>query len=53
VNTFSCIWGDTLAYDFGPLLIFLIIFFHPDLVPKKTKIVVGRKPLLKFLENQH
>jgi hypothetical protein len=51
VNSFSCIWGDTLAYESGPFLIFLVIFFHPDLVPKKKKIQVGRKPLLKFLEN--
>ena len=51
MNIFSCIWGDTLAYEFGPLLILLIIFFHPDLVPKKTKILIGQKPLLKFLEN--
>jgi hypothetical protein len=52
VNTFSCIWGDTMAYEFGPLLIFMIVFFHPDLVPKKTKILIGRKPLLKFLGDE-
>ena len=50
VNTFSCIWGDTMAYEFGPFLILLIIYFHPDLVPKKSKVLVGKGPFLKFME---
>ena len=49
VNTFSCIWGDTLAYELGPFLILLIVFFHPDLVPKKAKVLVGKKPFLQFI----
>ena len=47
VNTFSCIWGDTMAYEFGPLLIFLIVFFHPDLVPKKTKVLARKEAIHK------
>jgi hypothetical protein len=50
VNTFSCIWGDTMAYELGPFLILLVIYFHPDLVPKKSKILLGKKPLVKFME---
>jgi hypothetical protein len=50
INTFSCIWGDSLAYELGPLLIFIIVFFHPDLVPKKTRILLGTKPFIKFVE---
>jgi hypothetical protein len=50
INTFSCIWGDSLAYEIGPILIFIIIFFHPDLVPKKSKILLGTKPIIKFVE---
>jgi hypothetical protein len=50
VNTFSCIWGDSLAYELGPFLILLVIYFHPDLVPKKSKILLGKKPFVKFLE---
>ena len=49
INTFSCIWGDTLAYEIGPFLILLVIFFHPDLVPRRAFIQVGKKPFLKFL----
>jgi hypothetical protein len=50
VNSFTCIWGDTLAYDLGPILIWLIIFFHPDLVPRNRKVLLGKKPWVKFVE---
>ncbi len=50
INTFSCIWGDSLAYELGPLLIFIIVFFHPDLVPRKSRILLGTKPIIKFIE---
>jgi hypothetical protein len=49
INTFSCIWGDSLAYELGPVLIFIIIFFHPDLVPRKSRILLGTKPIIKFV----
>jgi hypothetical protein len=53
MNVFSSLWGDTLAYAMGPLLIILVIFFHPDLVPKKGKIAVtGKKPWIRFLDPQ-
>jgi hypothetical protein len=48
INMFTCIWGDTLAYEIGPFLIFLVIFFHPDLVPKNARIILGRKPLIRM-----
>lgn len=53
INSFTCIWGDTLAYELGPLLILLVVFFHPDLVPKKAGIVLGRKPFIKFDSNEN
>jgi len=49
VNSFTCIWGDTLAYELGPFLIFLIVFLHPDLVPKKAKISLQWKTGIKFV----
>jgi hypothetical protein len=51
INMFSAIWGDTMAYMTGPFLIFLVIFFHPNLVPKKAKISVsGRRPWIRLVE---
>lgn len=52
VNSFTCIWGDTLAYEFGPFLIFLIVFLHPDLVPKKAKISLQWKNGIKYILNE-
>jgi len=49
VNSFTCIWGDTLAYELGPFLILLIVFFHPDLVPKNARLLLGKKPFLQFI----
>jgi hypothetical protein len=49
VNSFTCIWGDTMAYELGPFLILLILYFHPDLVPKKKRILMGKKPFLQYL----
>jgi hypothetical protein len=49
VNSFTCIWGDTLAYELGPLLVILIVFLHPDLVPKKAKISLHWKSSIRFL----
>jgi hypothetical protein len=48
IDVFSCIWGDTVAYELAPFLIFLVILFHPDLVPKKSKVVLGGKPFIHF-----
>jgi hypothetical protein len=51
LNNFSCIWGDTLAYDFAPFLIFLVIFFHPDLLPKKSKVLLGGKSMMQIVHS--
>jgi hypothetical protein len=50
MNVFTSIWGDTLAYMLAPFLFFLVIFFHPDLVPKKSKVlIVRKKPWIRFI----
>jgi len=48
LNTLTCIWGDTMAYELGPFLIMLIVFLHPDLVPKNAKITLGGRALIRF-----
>jgi hypothetical protein len=53
MNMFSSIWGDTMAYMMGPVLILLVVFFHPDLVPKKAQIAIsGRKPWIRYIGGQ-
>jgi hypothetical protein len=50
VNTFICIWIDTIIYSLFPFLILAVLFFMPDkfdsLIPKRSKIILGKKPLI-------
>jgi hypothetical protein len=48
VNEFTGIWVDTIVYAGIPFTILLIIFFHPDLIPRKSKIVIGKKPFIQL-----
>ena len=49
INSWVCLWGDTLAYESGPFLILLIIYLHPDLVPRKSRLLIGKKPFFQFI----
>jgi len=49
VATFYSLWGKTIAYCGAPLIFWIICFFAPDIVPKRSKIRVGKKPFLKVI----
>ncbi len=49
INTFITIWGDTLAYALGPLLVFIALFLIPDVFPKNSSIRFSRKPIISFI----
>ena len=49
VATFYSIWGKTIAYCGVPLIFWIICFFAPDIVPKGSGIVVGRRPFFKVV----
>lgn len=38
LNMFLAIWGDTLVYAGMPVLVLLIVFLHPQIVPYRSKI---------------
>lgn len=38
LNVFLAIWGDTLIYGGIPVLMLLVIFLHPQIVPYRSKI---------------
>lgn len=46
------IWGDTLVFSLLPFLVLMVIFLIPDsldpLVPKRSKIILGRKPFIRI-----
>jgi hypothetical protein len=48
VNVFLAIWGDTLVYGGIPVLILIVIFVHPQIVPYRSRIqLTVRKPFFK------
>ena len=49
VATFYSIWGKTIAYCGVPLIFWIICFFAPDIVPKGSGVMVGRKPFFKVV----
>src|SRR2546423_7554823 len=38
VNIFVSIWGDTVVYGGIPVLILLVMFLHPELVPRRSRL---------------
>jgi hypothetical protein len=50
INVFLSIWGDTLIYGGLPLLILLIIFAHPEIVPYRSRIrLVFKTPFIRIV----
>jgi len=50
LDTFKAIWGATAVYGGIPLLILLVIFLHPEIVPYRAKVIVTRnKPFVRLL----
>ena len=50
VNNFQGMWVDTVIYAAIPLVILLIVFFHPGIIPKDSTIVIGQRPFIKLAE---
>ncbi|RYF86538.1 MAG: DUF3592 domain-containing protein [Chitinophagaceae bacterium] len=49
IATFHSLWGNTIAYIGAPLLFLTIFFFAKDLVPHRSKILIGKKPFFKVI----
>ena len=51
VDIFVGIWGDTLVYGGTPLAILLVMFLHPDVVPRRSKVrLTLQKPFVKLIQ---
>jgi Protein of unknown function (DUF3592) len=51
LDVFLAIWGDTLVYGGIPVLILLIIFLHPQIVPRRSKIQLTTiRPFIMIVE---
>jgi len=51
VASFQGLWVDTLIYASIPLVLLLIIYFHPGIIPKNATIQVGKKPFIRLQES--
>lgn len=50
LNVFISIWGDTLVYGCIPVLILLVIFSHPHIIPYRSKIRLNTsKPFIEVI----
>ena len=50
LNIFPSIWGDTIVYGGIPVSVLLIIFLHPGIVPRRSKIRLNAKrPVIEIV----
>jgi hypothetical protein len=50
VDVFFSIWADTLIPGIIALLLWLIIFLHPDIVPRRSIFLfIGQWPFLRLI----
>jgi len=49
MNTFMSLWGDTMAYSLGPILVFLAVFFSNEIIPRRSQVQVGANPFIKLI----
>ncbi|MEO5684413.1 MAG: DUF3592 domain-containing protein [Chitinophagaceae bacterium] len=49
VYTFKGLWVDTIINAVVPLVILFIVFLHPDLIPRRSKIIIGKKPFIQLV----
>ena len=48
INQFKGIWLDTIIYAMTPFIMLLIVFLHPDIIPRRSKIIIGKNPFIKM-----
>ena len=50
IDMFAPIWGDTLVYGGIPVLILIVVFLDPKIIPLRSKVKLSaRKPFVKIL----
>ena len=57
VDDFVSIWVETLVYALFPILILLVLFLMPErfdpIIPKRSKILLGKKPFIQIIKCQN
>lgn len=50
INIFGSIWGDTIVYGGIPLAILLVIFIHPSIIHRRSRIrLTAAKPFVQVV----
>ena len=48
-TTFLSLWGDVLGWAVIPLMVVIVLYFSPDIVPKRAMVLLGRKPFIRVI----
>lgn len=49
INSFTGLWLDTFIYAAVPFLFLMIVYLHKDIIPRRSEVVLGKKPFIKIL----
>jgi hypothetical protein len=49
IDSFAGAWLDTVIYAMVPFLLLLIVFLHPEIIPHRSKIIIGKKALVRIV----
>jgi hypothetical protein len=56
VNDFYSIWAKIIAYALFPVLVVVVLFIMPEkmdpIIPRKSKIFFGKKPMIKIIRSE-
>jgi hypothetical protein len=53
IDIFPSMWGDTLVYGGGPVLVLLVLFLHPHVFPRGSKFRLSlKKPFIQLLSEE-
>ena len=51
LDLFPSIWGDTIVYGGGPLLVLIALFLHRGIMPHQSKVRLSKKRPFIAVEN--
>jgi hypothetical protein len=50
IDVFVAIWADTLVYACIPAVILMVLFLHPAIIPRQSKIrLMAKRPFIRLV----
>jgi len=50
IDSFGSIWGPTIAYTIGPLLIYIVLLISPAVIPWRARLRIGLPSILRVID---